>query len=236
MTTRATTRPTRRLLLLVALVPLLLGAAACGGGGDDDDAVASLGADESDGSGDESEGSGDGDGDGGGGGENPRDSEEFQDAALEYAECMREHGIDMPDPEFDGEGGVAINAGPDGGGGPGGEGGHDEEEFQAADEACQPIMEEAAPEMQLDPEEQAEMQDQLLEVAQCMRDRGHDMPDPEVDDSGRVTMQAGPGQEGPAPGGPGDDEFEDDMSECQEGAGMDLPRGGDGASTSEEEG
>ena len=29
---------------------------------------------------------------------------EFREAALEFARCMREHGIDMPDPTF-GEGG-----------------------------------------------------------------------------------------------------------------------------------
>lgn len=209
----------------------MVGAAACGGGGDDDDdAVASLGADESaeaDGGGNEDQS--------GGGGETPRDSQEFQDAALEYAQCMRDNGIDMPDPEFDGEGGVAISAGPGGPGGPG-EGGPDDEEFQAADEECHPIIEEAAPDMQLDPEEQAERQDQMVEVAQCMRDRGHDMPDPEVDENGRVTMQAGAGQDtGPAPGSGEEDEFESDMTECQEEAGMEIPRGGSGGSTSEVE-
>lgn len=212
----------------------MVGAVACGGGGDDDDdAVASLGTDESA----EADGGSD---DESGGGENPRDSQEFQDAALEYAQCMRDNGIDMPDPEFDGEGGVRIGAGsgPGGAGGPGG--GPDDEEFQAADDECQPIMEEAAPDMQLDPEEQAERQDQMIEVAQCMRDRGYDMPDPEVDENGRVTVQAsgGEGTAGQGPGGaPGSaeqEQFESDMSECQEEAGMEMPDGA-GGSTDEVE-
>jgi hypothetical protein len=31
-----------------------------------------------------------------------------RDHALAFAKCMREHGVDMPDPKFDGEGHVAI--------------------------------------------------------------------------------------------------------------------------------
>ncbi len=55
------------------------------------------------------------------------DGEELspEDAMLEYAQCMREHGIDMPDPEFRGGGGsfpLPDNA--------------DSEEFEAAQEAC----------------------------------------------------------------------------------------------------
>src|ERR1051326_7169841 len=29
--------------------------------------------------------------------------------AIKFAQCMRDHGIDMPDPQTDGGGGVAIN-------------------------------------------------------------------------------------------------------------------------------
>ena len=45
--------------------------------------------------------------------------------------------------------------GPDGGDDP------ESEEFEAAEEECQPILEEARPDIQLSPEEQAEMQDKL---------------------------------------------------------------------------
>ena len=42
------------------------------------------------------------------GGEGQASNEEAQ---LEFAECMREHGVDMPDPQFDGKGKVAMKIG-----------------------------------------------------------------------------------------------------------------------------
>ena len=94
------------------------------------------------------------------------------------------------------------------------------EEFEAADEECRPILEEAAPDIQLTPEEQAEMQDRLVAMAECMRARGHDMPDPRVGEGGQVAIGGGPN----ATTGPRDDEFRRDMEECSEEAGMDGPR------------
>src|SRR5262245_24724502 len=132
----------------------------------------------------------------------------------------------MPDPEC-GEGGGFTQIVPDGeAGGPDGR----SEEFLAADEACRPILEDAMPEAeQLSPEEQAERQDQMLAMAECMRDKGYDMPDPQVDSNGRfrVERRAGPGS-GDAP--PKDDEqFREDMEACSEEAGLpDAPVGGGG--------
>jgi len=62
----------------------------------------------------------------------PEQIQEMQDQALAFAECMREQGIDMPDPVF-GEGGRVTQAigGPDGGGID-----LSDEEFQEAQEAC----------------------------------------------------------------------------------------------------
>jgi hypothetical protein len=158
----------------------------------------------------------DGDGDGG-----RVDESELQDAMLEYAECMRDHGIDMPDPEFDGDGAggsmVIQRGGPgDDGGGPGPE----SEELQAADEECGEVIEEIRGEMpQLSPEEVAERQDQLVAMAQCMRDRGYDMPDPQVSSDGGVQIQmrdAGP----TGVGDPRNDQFPEDQEECSEQAGL----------------
>ncbi len=53
---------------------------------------------------------------GGGGDQQARGSSKHEDAqeqALEYAECMREHGVDMPDPDFS-RGGVSIRIGGEG--------------------------------------------------------------------------------------------------------------------------
>jgi hypothetical protein len=198
---------TRRLSCLVAALALAGAIAGCGGGDDEpDDAVASL---------DEEAAADDGSDDDGGGGASNIDDAEFEDAMLEYAQCMRDNGIDMPDPEFDGDGGggIMINGGPDDEG-PG-------EELEAAEEVCGPIIEDARPDMDLDPEEQAELQDQLVAVAECMRGRGHDMPDPEVSADGGVRMRAG----GPGEGGAPNEEFEQDIEECHEEAGMESPEG-----------
>ena len=56
----------------------------------------------------------------------------FEDALVEYAGCMRDHGIDMPDPDFSGEGGMMIELGQQSPG--------NEEEFEKAHRLCQPIL------------------------------------------------------------------------------------------------
>jgi hypothetical protein len=219
------TPPRRRLLsggrlvaASVAVVVLLGGGAALARGGGDDgdgtDGVATV-----DGStGDQAQG----DDDGGGNSGRP-DQSEMQDAMLDYAQCMRDHGIDMPDPEFNGDGGgMVIQGGPGGGGKTAGPG-FESEEFQAADEECNDVLEDIRGDMpQLSPEEQAEMQDKLVAMAQCMRDKGYDMPDPEVNGDGGVQIQMrGGGADGPQGTGSGPDEqMQQDQEECNEQAGM----------------
>ena len=118
----------------------------------------------------------------------------FQDAMVDYAACMRENGVDMPDPTFtdgDGTGGgpmtFAIPLGAtDAGGGPGAAltVGPDPT-FKAAAEACQSIMDAVQQEMpKLSAEEEAKMRDSALKFAQCMREHGVDMPDPTFDAGG----------------------------------------------------
>ena len=63
----------------------------------------------------------------------------MQETMLEFAECMREHGVDMPDPDFSGGGGVFRAGGPGSGIDPG------SDTFQKAQEACQDILEDAMP-------------------------------------------------------------------------------------------
>ena len=60
-----------------------------------------------------------------------------EDAMLAFAKCMREHGINMPDPEF-GTGGSTVMIGGDGIA-------FDSPTFKAADEACRSIMTDAMP-------------------------------------------------------------------------------------------
>jgi hypothetical protein len=87
--------------------------------------------------------------------------------------------------------------------------------FQEAQEACEPLMANARGNIEIDPEEQAEMQADMLEFAECMREHGIDMPDPVFSDDGRVTQQ------GPPPGAGGSDfsgaEFDAAADECGRG-------------------
>ncbi len=55
---------------------------------------------------------------------------------LEYARCMRDEGVDMPDPDFS-QGGGFI--------GMGGDVDPDDPDFRAADEVCRSILEEVRP-------------------------------------------------------------------------------------------
>ena len=102
---------------------------------------------------------------------------------LAFTECMRDHGVDMPDPQpaGDGEGRVITMEGEE----------MDRERFEEAQEACEPLMEEVVGDIERDPEREAEMREQMLEFAQCMRDHGIDMPDPTFSDDGRVEIGVG---------------------------------------------
>jgi hypothetical protein len=64
------------------------------------------------------------------------DMSEMQDQMLAFSQCMRDHGIDYPDPEFTEDGGITMSIGP------GDEGGLDPSDpgFQEAQEACQEIF------------------------------------------------------------------------------------------------
>ena len=57
------------------------------------------------------------------------DQQEFKEKALEHARCMREHGIDFPDPQFSGEGRVTMKLEK-------GKVDPEDPDFKAAQEAC----------------------------------------------------------------------------------------------------
>lgn len=153
--------------------------------------------------------------------EAPTDPEE---AILAYTQCMRENGVDLPDPDFSGEPGQG------GGGFFGGQGGIDPEDpdFQEAQEKCGSNLESI--QGNFNPDNQEQFQDAALELAQCMRDRGFDVPDPDF-------SQGGPGQGGPGGGqggggilgdsglDPEDPEVQAALEECQEAAFGDLDFG-----------
>jgi hypothetical protein len=100
----------------------------------------------------------------------------MDDAALRFVECMRENGVEMEDPEPGG--GVKLHVNPD-----------SAALVEAAQEICQPIMDEARADAPGTPGRDEEQYDKLLAAAQCMRDKGYDYPDPEMDASGRVSQK-----------------------------------------------
>lgn len=107
------------------------------------------------------------------------------DAARAFARCMRDHGVDMPDPKIGTNGEVQIQVG-----GPGVAENVDPKKMEGADRACRHFMEDAQPNggKRLDPKQEAEARKRALDFAKCMREHGVDMPDPQFN-GGRVTQQ-----------------------------------------------
>jgi hypothetical protein len=147
------------------------------------------------------------------------------EAALQFAKCMREHGVDMPDPVVQdngaGGGGVMIQVG-----GPG-EATPDKHTLDEANQDCQHYLADAAKNFDPpSPEELEKMKEQALKFAQCMREHGVDMPDPVFSDDGSVTVGLGvdgpngaePQLNGP-PIDPQSKEFQDANDACGAGNG-----------------
>jgi len=128
-------------------------------------------------------GSNSGDG-GGGGAKGAGGPDKAFEGALKFSKCMREHGIDMPDPQRVGKGGIKLT---------GGKGvNFDDPKMKAAQSACQKYMQIGGGET-LDPAKRAKLQEAALNYARCMRGQGVDMPDPKLAGNGGLTFQAGPG-------------------------------------------
>ena len=94
----------------------------------------------------------------------------FEEGVLNFAQCMREEGINFPDPTFDIDGNPQFdNVDVE-----------NEEEFEEAFTNCEDILRNALPEQfDLDPEVEAALVDASLEFSQCMREEGiSNFPDP----------------------------------------------------------
>lgn len=128
------------------------------------------------------------------------DREKLQKAALNHAKCLREHGIDAPDPKFDGgQVQMGVKVGP----------GDDPAKMERAQKACEHFLDDA-PRPEISPEEEAEVRDQALAHAKCMREHGFDFPDPEID-GGRIRQKVG------GDINPEDPKFQKASEECGEG-------------------
>jgi hypothetical protein len=144
-------------------------------------------------------------------------SDDPEEAMFAFADCMREEGIDMPDPVIrwvDGSGGgggfnsSVDEAGP--GEGPAFD--PNSEEFQEAQETCQHHLEglgamEPGDGPQLTPEEE----EAFLAFTECMREHGIDMPDPGT--GGAIRINPGSGDD--AGFDPRSEEFQAAQEECR---------------------
>ena len=193
-------RPRRRrrpyLAWLLGPLALALVLAACAGGGEGD-GVASLG------------GSAQPTATTNGGG-----SSDPTQAALQFAKCMRQHGIDMPDPKVDSEGRMSITIN-------GGRGklGPDDPKFKEAQQACQKYL----PNGGKPAKPSAEQLQKALQFARCMRQHGIDVPDPGAD--GGIQIRGS---------GPDDPKFKAAQQACQqfEPGGKRTTTGGSGSTSS----
>jgi hypothetical protein len=138
------------------LLVLALALAACGGG-DKGDGVASLGGDQATSTTNANSGKG--------------NSQDKLQAARNWARCMRQHGINLPDPQLTGDGIGQVLGSPEEANSP---------KFKAAEEACRQYQ--LGDDQSRPPS--AEERQQALAFARCMRQHGIDMPDPKITANG----------------------------------------------------
>ena len=139
-----------------------------------------------------------------GGGEEPASSGDSKEAKnrkamLDFARCMRENGVDMPDPQFEG-GRVTMRAGSPG---------MNPDKMRAAEEACAKYRDAVKP-PEMSEAQSAEFKKQALAHSRCMRENGIDMPDPTFDENGGAQMRIGPGLN------PESDKFKQAQKACRD--------------------
>jgi hypothetical protein len=124
-------------------------------------------------------------------------------AMLRFAQCMRQHGVDVPDPN--GNGAITIHS-ESGGSASGPQSGPaamdpNSPTFQAAQTACQKYMPNGGP-GNLTAQDIKANQQKGLKFSQCMRQHGlPDFPDPQSNPGGGSTFQqSAPGSKGPSGG------------------------------------
>ncbi|MFB7369689.1 hypothetical protein ACFC0D_07620 [Streptomyces sp. NPDC056222] len=120
---------------------------------------------------------------GSGGSDAPEANEEGTkaDQAFEHRKCLREQGLDVPEPK-PGEQGVGLTIGGDG---------MSKEKMEKAFKACQGKDGGAG----LGKEPTQADKDKALAYAKCMRENGFNMPDPKFDGGAQAAMPIPKGAE-----------------------------------------
>ena len=110
-------------------------------------------------------------------------SSKDEEITTGFTSCLRDHGLDAPDPELNADGTIDLaglrqsvvslpNFSPRG----------------DAVRNCLPMLEGATFAEARSPEDEIEFQDNLLQLAQCLRDEGVDVPDPDFSKGIREAM------------------------------------------------
>jgi hypothetical protein len=162
-------RPPRRWPHLAGLVgavlAVALAVAACGGGGKANGVASLAGATQTTSASNANSGKG--------------STQDKRQAALNFARCMRQHGINMPDPQITAEGiGQQLPSKAE----------EHSPKFQAAEQACRQYL----PGGGRSTPPSAQERQRALAFARCMRQHGINMPDPQI-------TAEGIGQEWPDP-------------------------------------
>ncbi|MEV0597315.1 hypothetical protein [Nonomuraea cavernae] len=103
-----------------------------------------------------------------------------REAQLKFAQCMREHGVPMDDPEPNGAIRIKAKEGM-------------EQQVNEAQQACKHFMDAAIGDRMGKPDQKA--QDRALKFAQCMREHGIQMEDPSSDGKFKINIPAGTPEE-----------------------------------------
>jgi hypothetical protein len=106
--------------------------------------------------------------------------ERAEEAGLKFAQCMRQHGVDMPDPSVGNHGEFEVHLRAGAG---------DKAKVDRAQAACQKYLK--GIKREISPEERTRMQDAALKFARCMRAHGIDVPDPDFS-RGQGILIGGP--------------------------------------------
>lgn len=160
----STTRRWRRLGTITAVAVTMLVLSACGGKGDDD-GVASAGGDQNAGNPAEDV-------------QNPPAPQDPDEQALRFAACMRDNGVDMPDPGPGQQGLVEAFQSVSGN--------YDQATLDTAVAACQSLL----PQYEAEGPQHGSEEWQLA-VAECLREQGLDVSDNLFDDlhSGELDQE-----------------------------------------------
>jgi hypothetical protein len=111
-----------------------------------------------------------------------------------FARCMREHGVDMPDPQESSGGGFQLSV-------PGAE--LDKATIDAAEKECRKLLPNGG---QLGKPDAKQMEE-MRKMAKCLRDHGVDAPDPDPDNPGVRVGSSGSDD-------PGHEKMDKAMKEC----------------------